>query len=100
MKKRKQINITLEESAAKNVDEYCRVHGISQQELFKQGAQRLIEDDILERRADLMTMSSLKEIEDGLDAPLDDLLEMIEEDKRIGERMIQELCRPLGKRAL
>ena len=32
-----------------------------------------------------MTMRSLREIRDGLAEPIDDLLDMIEEDKRIGE---------------
>jgi len=85
LKKRNQVNITLEESAAQNVNEYCRVHGITPQELFKAGAQRLIDEDILERAADVMTMRSLREIRDGLAEPIDDLLDMIEEDKRIGE---------------
>jgi hypothetical protein len=100
MKKRKQINITLEEHSQNNVDEYCRVHNVTPQELFKLGAQRVIDDDILERRADLMTLASLREIEAGLDAPIDDLLVMIEEDKQIGEQMLHCLCQPKERRAL
>jgi hypothetical protein len=87
LKKRNQVNITLEESAAQNVNEYCRVHGITAQELFKAGAQRLIDEDILERAADVMTIRSLREISDGLAEPIDDLLKMIEEDKRLGDEM-------------
>jgi len=88
VKKRNQVNITLEDSAAQNVDEYCRVHGITQQELFKTGAQRLIDEDILERAADFMTIRSLREIRDGLAEPIDDLLEMIADDRRRGDDII------------
>ena len=87
MKKRNQVNITLEETAAKNINEYCRVHGMTPQELFKIGAQRLIDEDILERKADIMTMQSLKEIGEGLAEPIDDLLKMIEEDRRLGDEI-------------
>ena len=85
MKKRNQVNITLEGSAAQNVNEYCRVHGITPQELFKAGAQRLIEEDILERNADFVMIRSLQEMRDGLAEPIDDLLEMIEDDRRLGD---------------
>jgi hypothetical protein len=85
LKKRNQVNITLEESAVQNVTEYCRVHGVTPQELFKAGAQRLIDEDILERAADVMTLRSLREMSDGLAEPIDDLLDMIEEDKRLGD---------------
>jgi hypothetical protein len=87
MKKRNQVNITLEDSTAQNVSEYCRVHGITPQELFKAGAQRLIDEDILERTADFMTIRSLREIGNGLAEPIDDLIDMIEEDRNLGDEM-------------
>lgn len=85
MPKRHQVNITLDELELHNVNEYCRVHGMTPQALFKSGAQRLINEDILERRADLMTLQSWNEIQKGLAEPIDDLLEMIEEDGRVGD---------------
>jgi len=87
MRKRNQVNIALDEAAAQNVNEYCRVHGVTPQELFKTGAQRIIDEDILERNADMMTIRSLREISEGLAKPIDDLLEMIEEDRRLGEKI-------------
>lgn len=91
MKKRNQVNVALEDAAAQNVNEYCRVHGITPQELFKAGAQRLIDEDIMERNADIMTIRSLREIGDGLAEPIDDLLEMIEEDRRSGDEITLNL---------
>ena len=88
MKKRNQVNVTLEDAAAKNVNEYCRVNGITPQELFKAGAQRLIDEDILERKADIMTMRSWREMGEGLAEPIDDLLEMIKEDRRLGDEVV------------
>ncbi|MDO3377148.1 hypothetical protein [Geoalkalibacter halelectricus] len=85
MPKRHQVNITLDERELHNVNEYCRVHGMTPQALFKSGAQRLIHEDILERRADLLTLQSWNEIQKGLAEPIDDLLEMIDEDGRAGE---------------
>src|ERR1035437_7058921 len=41
MKKRIQVNVSLEDSEIGNINEYCRVHGITPQGLFKAGAQRL-----------------------------------------------------------
>lgn len=87
MKKRNQINITLEDSEVGNVNEYCRVHGMTPQGLFKAGAQRLIEEDILERKADIMTMQSWREMREGRSEPIEDLLEMIEEDGRLGDEI-------------
>ncbi len=84
MKKRIQVNVSLEDSEFGNINEYCRVHGITPQGLFKAGAQRLIDEDILERKADIMTIRSWREIGEGLSEPIDDLLEMIEEDRRLG----------------
>ena len=86
MSKRHQVNITLDEVELHNVSEYCRVHGMTPQSLFKAGAQRLIKEDILARRADLMTLQSWNEIQKGLAEPIDDLLEMIGEDGRTGEK--------------
>ena len=91
MKKRNQVNVALEDAAAQNVNEYCRVHGITPQELFKAGAQRLIDEDIMERNSDIMTIRSLREIGDGLAEPIDDLLEMIEEDRRSGDQITLNL---------
>ena len=87
MRKRVQINVSLEESEIGNISEYCRVHGITPQGLFKAGAQRLIDEDILERKADIMTIRSWREIGEGLAEPIDDLLEMIEEDRRLGDKI-------------
>lgn len=87
MAKRNQINITLEDLEFNNVNEYCRVHGMTPQGFFKAGAQRLIDEDILERKADLMTMRSLREIGEGRAEPIDDLLQMIEDDRRLGDEM-------------
>ena len=46
----------------------------------------MISEDLLERKADLMTLQSLEEIESGLDTPIDDLLQMIEEDSNASEK--------------
>jgi len=87
MPKRHQINITLDRAELNNVNEYCRVHGVTPQGLFKAGAQRMIEEDILERRADLKTIQAMEDIRAGRFEPIDDLLEMIEADRRAGEEM-------------
>ncbi len=87
MPKRNQINITLNSTEMHNVNEYCRVHNMTPQGFFKAGGKILISDDLLERKADLMTLQSLEEIKDGHVAPIDDLLQMIAEDKLIGEEM-------------
>lgn len=89
MLKRNQINITLDETEMNNVNEYCRVHGMTPQGFFKAGAQRLIDEDILEQKADIMTIQAMREVKAGLAEPIDDLLEMIEEDKKIGEAMVR-----------
>lgn len=89
MAKRNQFNITLDEAEMNNVNEYCRVHGMTPQGFFKAGAQRLIDEDILEQKADLMTIQAMRELKAGLSAPIDDLLEMLEEDKRAGEEMVR-----------
>ena len=52
------------------------------QSLLKAGARKLIEEDILEKKADLQTIQSWEEINNGLSEPIDDLVEMIEEDRR------------------
>ena len=98
MSKRNQINITLDKTEMNNVNEYCRVHGMTPQALFKAGAQRLIDEDILEQKADLMTMQAMREIREGLSEPIDDLLEMIKEDKRIGEEMVRSRHFPAKKK--
>lgn len=87
MPKRHQINITLDGVEINNVNEYCRVHGVTPQGLFKAGAQRMIEEDLLERRADLKTIQAMEDIRAGRFEPIDDLLEMIETDRRVGEEL-------------
>jgi len=52
-KKRNQINVTLEDSECSDINEYCRVYRMTPQSLLKAGARKLIEEDILERKADL-----------------------------------------------
>jgi len=98
MSKRKQINITLDEAEMHNVNEYCRVHGMTPQGFFKAGALRLIDEDILEQKADLMTLQAMREVRAGLSAPIDDLLQMIEEDKNIGEEMVRSGDVPVKKK--
>jgi hypothetical protein len=98
MLKRNQINITLNEEEMHNVNEYCRVHGMTPQGFFKAGAKRLIDADILEQKADLMTLQAMREVRDGLSAPIDDLLQMIEEDKKIGEEMVRSGHVPAKKK--
>ena len=90
MSKRNQINITLDEAELHIVSEYCRVHNMTPQAFYKAGEQRLITEDLLERKADLMTLQSLEEIRDGLAAPIDDLLQMIDEDRKIREEIVRE----------
>ncbi len=93
MPKRNQINITLDDAEMHNVSEYCRVHNMTPQGFFKSGGQKLISDDLLERNADLMTLQSLEEIKDGRSTSIDDLLQMVDEDKRVGELMIRSARR-------
>ncbi len=81
MAKRNQVNVTLEDSEFSDINEYCRIHGMTPQGLLKAGARKFIEADILERKADMQTIQSWKEIKDGLSEPIDDLLEMIETDR-------------------
>ncbi|MDO3380501.1 hypothetical protein [Geoalkalibacter halelectricus] len=85
MSKRHQIRIYLDDVEMHNVNEFCQAHGISPQTLFKAGAQRLIKEDILERRVDLMTLQSWHEIQKGLAEPIDDLIEMVGENGRAVE---------------
>lgn len=93
MSKRNQINITLDDAEMHNVSEYCRVHSMTPQAFYKSGGQKLINDDLLERNADLMTLQSLEEIKDGRFAPIDDLLQMIDEDRKAGELMVRSTRR-------
>jgi hypothetical protein len=88
MKKRNQWNINSTDEEAANIEEYCRVHERTPQWLFKAGAMRIIEEDIRERKADLMTIQSWKEINDGRSIPVDDQLEMIAEDRRCGDALL------------
>lgn len=78
MTKRNQITITLNDVEMHNVNEYCRVHGMTPQSFFKAGAERLIDEDILEQKADLMTLQAMREVRVGLSESIDDLLQMIE----------------------
>jgi hypothetical protein len=89
MSKRNQINITLDDTEMHNVSEYCRVHNMTPQAFYKAGGKKLINDDHLERNADLMTLQSLEDIKNGHFAPIDDLLQMIDEDRRVGEQMVR-----------
>ena len=93
MKKRLQINVALEESEAAIINEYCRVHDRTPQWLFKAGARAIVEEDMRERRADLMTMQSLSDIENGLSGPADRLVSMIEDDSRQGAALSGSLLR-------
>lgn len=97
MPKRNQINITLDDTEMHNVNEYCRVHNMTPQGFFKAGGQNLINEDLLERKADLMTLQSLEEIKDGRATPIDDLLQMIDEDRRNGEEMVRATRRSAKK---
>ena len=97
MSKRNQINITLDDAELHNVSEYCRVHNMTPQAFYKAGGQKLITEDLLERKADLMTLQSLEEIRDGRATPIDDLLQMIDEDKKIGEEMVRGNLRSAKK---
>ena len=83
MKKRNQINVTLEDSEFCDINEYCRVYRMTPQSLLKAGARKLIEEDILERKADLQTIQSWQEISNGFSESIDDLVEMIEADRQI-----------------
>lgn len=98
MLKRNQINITLNEAEMHNVNEYCRVHEMTPQSFFKAGAERLIDADILEQKADLMTLQAMREVRGGFSEPIDDLLQMIEEDKKIGEEMVRSGHVPAKKK--
>lgn len=93
MRKRIQVNVALEESEAEIFNEYCTVHDRTPQWLLKAGARRIIDEDILERKADLMTMQSIREIEVGLSHPIDRLLTLISQDKSNGEMMAGSLLR-------
>jgi hypothetical protein len=88
MAKRKQINLTVDDAELKNILEYCRVHGLSTQGMLKAGVNRLIMEDVLERNADLRTLQAWREMRDGLAKPIDDLLDMIDEDEKIGNEML------------
>lgn len=79
MTKRNQITITLSDAEMHNVNEYCRVHGMVPKSFFKAGAERLIDKDILEQKADLMALQAMREVRDGLSEPIDDLLQMFEQ---------------------
>lgn len=97
MPKRNQINITLDDAEMHNVTEYCRVHNMTPQGFFKAGGQKLITEDLLERKADLMTLQSLEEVRDGRATPIDDLLQMIDEDRNIGEELVRDNLRSAKK---
>jgi hypothetical protein len=99
MKKRNQINVTLEDSEFETINEYCRVHDRTPQWLLKVGAQKIIEEDFLEHKADIMTLQSWREIQGGLSEPIDDLLEMIIEDKRLGNEVALLKLKPARKYA-
>ena len=86
----------IEETEIGNINEYCRVHDRTPQWLFKAGAQKIIKEDVLERKADIMTLQSWREIQSGLSEPIDDLLDMIREDRQLGDEVavrVLGLCR-------
>ncbi len=89
MSKRNQINITLDDTEMHNVSEYCRVHNMTPQTFYKSGGKKLINEDLFERNADMMTLQSLEDIKKGRIAPIDDLLQTIDEDRRDGEQMVR-----------
>jgi hypothetical protein len=80
-----------------NVSEYCRIHNMTAQGFFKAGGQQLIREDLLERKADLMTLQALEEIKDGHSTPIDDLLQVIDEDKKVGAEMVKNARRSVKK---
>lgn len=83
MKKRNQYNVSLEEQEAANINEYCRVHNMTPQILFKVGAQKMIEEDMLQREVDAMTLQSWFDMKEGRVEPIDDIMELLEEDERV-----------------
>ena len=91
MAKRNQWNVNVTETEVAAIEEYCRLNDRTPQWLFKAGAMRIVEEFVHERNADLMTIQSWKEINEGESEPIDDLLEMMDEDRRIGNAMIAEL---------
>jgi hypothetical protein len=91
MKKRNQWNVNLTDEESSHIAEYCRVHDRTPQWLFKVGAFRIIDDDIRMRQTDLMTIKSWKEINAGKSEPIDDLLQMMEDDRRTGDTMLIEM---------
>jgi len=88
MKKRNQWNVNITDEEAVNIEEYCRVHDRTPQWIFKAGALMIIEDDIRERHADMMTIQSWREINEGKSEPVDDLLTMMDEDRQTGDVML------------
>jgi hypothetical protein len=88
MKKRNQWNVNITDEEASNIEEYCRVHDRTPQWLFKTGALRVIEEDVRERRADLMTIQSWREIKEGKSEPIDTLLSLMDEDQQAGDTML------------
>jgi len=88
MPKRNQVNVTFDDPEMNNVNEYCRVHGLTPQGFLRTGAKRLIQEDILERNADIRTLKAWKEVCEGKSEPIDDLLKMIEDDSKAAAEMI------------
>ena len=91
MKKRNQWNVNTSDEEAAIIEEYCHVHDRTPQWVFKAGALRIIEEDIRMRQADLMTIKSWKEMNAGKSEPIDDLLQMMDEDRSIGDTMLGAL---------
>jgi hypothetical protein len=94
MAKRNQINLTVDDAEMKNILEYCRVHGISQQGLLKAGVNRLIKEDLLERNADFRTLQAWRDIREGRTEPIGDLLDLIDEDIRLGNEALSARRKP------
>ena len=91
MKKRNQWNVNTTDEEAARIEEYCRVHDRTPQWIFKAGALRIIEEDIRMQHSDFLTIKSWKELIAGKSEPIDDLLAMMDEDRAIGDTMLQGL---------
>ena len=88
MQRRNQVNVTLDAAEMHNVNEYCRVHGLTPQGLLRTGAKRLIQEDVLERNADSRTLKAWQEVREGKSEPIDDLLNLIEDDSQAAAELM------------
>lgn len=97
MTKRNQINLTVDDAEMHNIREYCRTHGSTPQGLLRTGVQRLIQEDILERQADLRTLQAWREIGAGRSESVDGLIAMLEEDLATGDDLITTIHKPIAQ---